>query len=432
MNKEVYKSAVSKIQTADVFKAKLEVSMKLTKAGINTLKIKRLVPVIATLLIIICISTIFLPRLMQVSVENNTKDEFKIMDESSNAMDSYASVVYIYGYSYSPSEWLKYSRYDSDEINYDAIRGLKIGEVTLDLKGKRYTGTPPDFSSTFDKGTEIYTIKNIKKESAVLVVNKDSKSIFYRQNKVVLNEKIPINLTVLDVLNMLSDTPKVSSVELRDENDGSWMRTSEKERLLSLINKELPKLAILNSQELGKEPYSNNRIPINLILKDGAALHMQIYPETKCASVFGGYIKLSSELYGEIQELFDQGEKYPSISKLLPYKESDVSYLYFVNNINGEKVLCENPIWSRDALFSMLNYYRVEQVKVNTDKHLVMTSTIGKSKDDNIIVNFYETEEKQIITEVNGVYYKPVKGQMLFKELSDYLYNSTDLGLIQK
>lgn len=48
-----------------------------------------------------------------------------------------------------------------------------------------------------------------------------------------------------------------------------------KRTLLSLMNKELPKLTLLNLEELGKNPYDNgHRIPVNLIFKGGETLHM--------------------------------------------------------------------------------------------------------------------------------------------------------------
>ena len=73
------------------------------------------------------------------------------------------------GYSYESSSWTSYSRNENLE-NKEAIRGVKIGEVTLDLKGKTYEGTPPDFSSTYGLGTEVYEIKGVKRENAILMV----------------------------------------------------------------------------------------------------------------------------------------------------------------------------------------------------------------------------------------------------------------------
>ena len=393
-------------------------------------KKKRLVFVFITFILILCVSTFILPELKRY-IDEKAKNKFVITGEISTAVIDYISALYMDGYFYYQSGWSGNSRYSPDEIKYDEIKGFKLGEMTLDLRGKKYTGIPPSFSGTINIGAQVYSIKNIKKENAVLVVNKGDKSIFYRRGKAVADQKTPLNLTVSDVFNMMSNSPTVSSVELRDMNDGSWMRTSKKEHLLTLINKELPELKLLNSNELGESQLDNRRqipgIPVNLIFKDDTALDMLCFLESKCAYVFGGYIKLSSELCKEIQELYELGGQYPRISDLLPYKESDVSYLYFVNNTNGDKILCENPTLPRLELYDIINNYRVEEVKGNFDKRLIMTGTLGKSKVDSITIKFYEDNEKQIITEIKGVYCKPVKGHMKSKELINYLYNYTGL-----
>lgn len=83
-------------------------------------------------------------------------DEFRVTG-TSHAGACYVSVVFMDGYPYRPvSPWLSYSPWDmGDEVDV----GEKIGEVTLDLKGKIYTGTPPDFAGTLNVGTEIYRIE---------------------------------------------------------------------------------------------------------------------------------------------------------------------------------------------------------------------------------------------------------------------------------
>jgi hypothetical protein len=43
-----------------------------------------------------------------------------------------------------------------------------------------------------------------------------------------------------------------------------------------------------------------NRIPINLIFSDGAALHLQVLPEAKSAFVFGAFVRLSEELISAV------------------------------------------------------------------------------------------------------------------------------------
>lgn len=410
--------------------SRIKTSLKKTQgSGGRTFEIRWLVPAVAAMIIIVFLSAPLFPALWRGTGQEVASEEFKITGNMDGESASYASVVYIDGYVYSPIEWLKYSRYSLDKSRYEAIKDEKLGEVTLDLKGKRYTGIPPNFSSTHDLGTQIYSIKNVKKERAVLVNENGYMSVFYRERKATASVNTSLNLTVSDVFKMIADSEVVSSIELRDERDGSWLRTSEDEYLLSLINKELPALALLNSSELGKNPYNNgNRVPVNLIFSDGAALHMQAFPEKQCASVFGGFISISPELSKAIRELSEQGSQYQSISSLLGYEEADVTYLYFVNHINGDNVVCENPQWSRTALFSILNYYRIDEIVPDSGAHPVMSGTIGISKEDSKTITFYEATDKHIVVEYNGSYYKPVKGQIVFEELHDYLYNSTDLG----
>jgi hypothetical protein len=427
MNKDEYRSAISKVKASESFKSRLEASMKAPREKGKNKSIMRLAPAFAALLIV---ASAVVYSNLPISVGSGASDEFKIISKNSSESACYASILYLDGYEYSPSGWLNYSRDSMDKVDYENIKGEKVGEVTLDLKGKSYTGIPPSFSSTYDVGTEVYTVKNMKKESAVLVVSGDNQSIFYRSRKVVLDEKKQINLTLGEVFNMVSDTQKVSSIELRSEEDASWLGTFEKEKLIALINKELPAQQLLQRTELGQDPYrEGKRVPINLVFSDGTALHVQFFPEDKCASVFGGFVRLSEELSAEIQEISKQGNQYPNVSSLLPYKESDISYLKLINHTKGEEVLCENPAWSRGALFSIYNYYRVEEVKPGDPMRHVMTCSLGTSKNDNVTIEFYENSDKLIVIELNGKYYKPIKGRLTFEELKSYLYNSTDLGL---
>jgi len=145
-------------------------------------------------------------------------------------MDGYAYMGGTAPYFYSLNEDSKIS---------EERKGGKIGEVTLDLKGLRYTGVPPDFSSTFDVGTEVYEVKGLKREYAVLLVSGENSHILYRSWKATANEDDPIGLTVNDVFRMISDSAVISSVELRNETDSSWMRTSYDDRLLELLNTEI-------------------------------------------------------------------------------------------------------------------------------------------------------------------------------------------------
>jgi hypothetical protein len=445
MNKDQYRSAMTKIKASERFKENLEASMRSSNDKAYIFRIKKFAPVFAALILAVFVSTAIYPRLSsslgsstspngsQVNDKTSSTTaagDFEILGEDSDTMACYLSIVYLDGYLYTPSEWLNYSRHASLEPEYEKLKDEKLGVVTLDLKGKRYTGTPPDFSSTHDVGTEIYAIKNVKKERAVLVVAQGHASIFYRERKAAYDEKLPLNINLAEVFKMMSDTPEVTSVELRSEENGSWLSTSEDGKLLSLINRELPGQQLLHYPELGfNSDESGSRIPVNVVFSDGAALHMQVNPELKIASVFGGFIKLSDELTTAIKEFSKKGSHHPSISNLVGYSEDQVSYLKLINYTNGDKLLCENPAWSRGALFYIFNYHRVEEAQSSANMRLVMTSTLGLSEDDSVTVGFHENSDKHIILGIRGKYYKPVKGRLLFEELESFLYNSTELGL---
>jgi hypothetical protein len=228
---------------------------------------------------------------------------------------------------------------------------------------------------------------------------------------------------------MISDSPEISSVELRSEEDGSWMGASEEKELLELINKEMPKLTLLQASEMGKNPYDQGkRIPINLIFSDGSALHMQVIPEAKSASVFGGFVRLSEELTSVVQRLPKLVKQYPTIASLLPFTDNQVAYLHITNHTNGDEVLCKTPQWSREPLFSIFKYYPVIETQASEANKLVMSAALGKSKDNSATLDFYENSDKHIVVKLSGKYYKPVKGQMSFEELNSFIYNCTDLG----
>jgi hypothetical protein len=291
-----------------------------------------LASLVAVVLIAAGISAFFAPMLKNTaggkSVDAGASEEFKIIKEGSKELACYASILYLDGYEYSPESWVDYSRNGLSQYEYESIKGEKLGVVTLDLKGKSYKGTPPNFSSTYDEGAEIFMIKNMKKERAVLVVNLGNPMIFYRTRKFISDEKTPINLSLKQVFNMLSDAPNVTSIELRSEEDGAFLGTFEDKKLIELINKELPEIKLLQRTELGLDPYrEGKRVPVNLMLSDGAALHMQVFPEIKCAYVFGGFIRVSEEFSRRIQEVSTQGKQAPNISGLLSFKEDGVAYL---------------------------------------------------------------------------------------------------------
>lgn len=458
MNKDIYCSAMDRIKASDEFKQRILSSpseeqkyhfMKQSSKG-KSFQMKRLIPSFTLLILILSVGTFFLPQLLNKSnqivkqdrinepgdanVSNQVKgsDDFKILERDSGVAEEacYISVVYLDGYAYSPSEWLSYSFYSTTDTE-DYIKGDMLGEVTLDLKGLRYTGTPPDFSSTYDVGTEVYEIVGIKRERAMLVKNDSYESIFYRERKAVSEIDEPINLTVSEVIAMMTDNPMVDSVELRSEEDGSWMRTSQDQQLIDIINRELPNLTLMNREELGKD-MSGYRIPINLMFEDGAALHMQVYPEENCAYIFGGYIIISDELASEAVRLFEDGGEYPRVTDLLPSEVTDatseVAYLNFKDYSASTEVSCEDPKWSIQAFYQMLEHYRVSKLQQEKMGTLVMTATLGKSQEESMEISFYEDDNKNIYIGLKGDFYEIVKGKLKYEQLRDYLKNYTELG----
>lgn len=432
MNNKAYKSAMSKIKASEEFKSKVKGSILESRSNKGFFNIRRAIPAIAIVSLVV-ISIIIYPSFIDNNTITNQKsDDFEIIGDMSSGVEAcYVSMLVLDGYYYSSLEWLNYSRYGYlSKANYEDIKGDKIGEVTLDLKGIRYTGTPPDFSSTYGLGTEIYSIKGVKSERAVLVVINGEGNILYRHFKMRTDENQPINLNLNQVFSMVSDSPVASAVELRSEENGAWIRTSENKNLVNLINQEMPKLSILNDNEIGRNPYSlgNYRVPVNLIFEDGPGLHMQVFPEAKIAAVFGGFVKLSSELSRAFEELYNQGEEYPSITRLVPYNQDEIGYLYIVNFTKGDEVLCKEPQWSAGALYSIFDYYRVKEAHIDNEATLVMTMILGRSEFDSILIGLYETKDKEIVISIGETYYKPAKGKMIFEEFHDFLYNHTGIG----
>lgn len=431
MLKDIYKSAMSKVKAGADFHEKAQALRDLPE---NRTGGKRIIWLVPALIILIVAVFTGIPAVQNNlnsrnefnnnSAEGST-ERFEYTESNSMTTASYIAVVYLNGYAYEPSEWFENSIFLSEDHAFE--KGKKLGEVTLDLKGKVYKGTPPDFSSTYDVGAEIYAMKNVKTESAILVHWCGVYTPFYRSRKHVSTSNEEIGLTVHDIIGMLSDNPEVVSVELRDEENGAWMNTLDDEDLISMINKELPGLSLINYGQLSRDPYASGaRIPVNLFFADGRALHMQIYPTSGMAYTFGGYIPISEKLAGMFQTLAGKGSPWLRLSDLLPICEEEVQYLYLKNHMNGDEIMCENPAWSRSPLFQILQYYRAE--KADPEGRLVMSAIMGKSESDNVTVSFYEREDGQILTEIEGVYYRPVHGWFMFESLELYLYNYTDLG----
>lgn len=431
MLKDDFKSAMNKVKASDDFMAKLDTAIN-QPGRQKKFTIMRLVPTAAVLCVLLYTGISVFPSIQNqlksivLSVSNPSK--FEIIEENSNISGSYITVLYMDGYAYQPFEWISDVLTISGENDYPSMMGRKLGEVTLDLKGKKYRGIPPDFSSTYEVGTEIYEIINVKRESAVLVKDSDYYSVFFRSSKLVSSKNAPLDLNMSQIFNMLSKSPQIVSIELRSEENFAWMNTSEDSALISLINKELSDTKLLNlGQFTKKNSGSSQRVTIDLIFADGMPLRMQVYPGKLCAYTFGGYIPISEELAAAIQALSDQGSAFPCLIDMIPYDEEEVSYLYFKNHVNGDEVLCEKPAWSRSPFFDILGYYYVEKTAAGSGQ-LVMTGKIGKTEEDSITINFYAIENKHILTEIGGVFYKPVRKQLKFKCLESYLEDYTDLG----
>ncbi len=430
MLKQNYQSAMSKVKAGDDFYAALQ---NRSNKHVSKNRLIRLAPAFIILAVAAGIGIYAIRN--NSSIKNQTADNsaksssegFEYTESSNRIEASYIAVVYLDGYAYEPSEWLNNSIFLTEDNDYVSEKGDKLGEVTLDLKGKVYTGTPPDFSSTYNVGTEIYAMKSVKPESAILVRWGDVYSPFYRSRRHVATIDEEIGLTLKEIFSMLSDNPEVVSVELRDEENGAWMDTFNDSGLLNRINKELPGLSLLNHGQLDNDPYASGyRIPVNLFFVDGSALHMQVYPTSDMAYTFGGYIPLSKKLTDAFQDLGEKGSPWPRFTELLPFAEEEIEYLYLKNHTNGDEITCENPAWSRSPLFQILNYYRAEET--NAGGRLVMTAKMGKSEAESAVINFYETQDRQILTEIQGVYYRPVHGRFMFESLDRYLYNYTDLA----
>ena len=424
MNKDNYNKAMDKIKVSDELKDKIMTSVTSEKTRKNKFSINRIVVVAAMLILVV--STVYFTNNLRNSVDKSIAGEFKITGESDpNNQMSYILVLYLDGYSYETSSWRSYS-INEDLENIDEIKGEKIGEVTLDLKGKTFEGTPPDFSSTYGLGTKVYEIKEVKRENAVLVESGEMNHILYRSRKAVASENEAIGLTVEEVINMISDDTIISSVELRNEIDGSWMRTSWDNNLIELLNAEIKDKDILNYKEMGRpDGESGYRIPVNLMFRDGAVLHMQVYPETNIAYVFGGYINISEKLADKFEGLYRLGNEYSSITDILGYEISDLGYFKFENHVTDDEIISPDPLWSGEALYGMLNYYSVDKEFYDLDGDLVVTVKMGQSEENSEKLEIYEGTDKNLFFKVDGEIYRIVKGSLQYKDLLTYQENYT-------
>lgn len=422
MNKDNYNSAMNKIKASYEFKESViqaamerETAMnekKQFKRNIST----RMIASFAALVLVISFGYLG-------NIYNKNKEIDPIDPSEGISEGSYIMAVYLDGYMYEDTGWMSYSREIKD---IEKIKGEKLGEVTLDLKDKKYTGIPPDFSSTLGVGTELYSIKGVKKENSILFVSGDLSGILYRSRKAVATVNEPINLTISDVYNMISNNPIVKTVELRNEMDGSWMRDSMDGKLISLLNENIKKENILNNGEIDEAKVSSSyRIPVNLIFEDGTMLHMQIYPETKTAYVFGGYINLSQELADGFTELNSLGFEYKKIMYIAGYKQEDIRYLEYINHRTGEEILSPDPQWSGEALHWQLNYFSVDTPTENLEGEHVISINIGASENEYSTIELYEDGNGHIFFKVDDITYMIVKGNLSYNEMVTYQENYT-------
>lgn len=443
MHKEHYLSALEKIRTDEAFKNELEERLKgepLKRIYTGRALLKPSWISVAAA----CVLTLGLalggaaylngwsmgsPNLISdkgslLGASQDGTSDFEITGKMGSNVDAcYMSVVFIDGYTYTYNSWLSYERLSIS--NLEALTGEQLGEVTLDLKDILYTGTPPDFSSTLSKGTPVFAVKGMKTERAVIVGTGEYASLYYRTAKVNLEKEA---LTVSRIMTMLSENPTIKAVELRSEEDASWLGTWGDKALLELLEKELPGLQVVDLAATGKEsPTEGPRVPVNLVMEDGAILHMQVYPDSNYVSIFGGYMKISSELSQAFAKLNGQKPQVPTLEEVAGVEEGSVNYMKLYNPDSSVSILCSEPQWSREPFFDMMSYYRMEKTDVGADSSsLYLTVELGQSAEDSKALRFYDIGDGKLAVEVEGVLYTPARGYLPQEELDNFISSYTN------
>lgn len=375
---------------------------------------KRKIAFIVTLINLLLISSLLIGSF--VVINSKGKNKTIILSTSNANLSSLNPILFLNGYFYEPITWLEYTLSSTPQYTINK----KIGEVTLDLKRTKLTGMPPDYSSSLNAGREVYSIKDIKKNRAVMVKDYNGLRVYYRSRKVILKKPQQLKLTVPKLFKMLFGTTKVSAVELRSDENGSWMRTSEDEQLLSVVNQELSESYLINACDMNIQEDLSDVIHINLMFPCGTGIPMSVYMDREYAYMFGAYIPLSHHFIDELRNFYNHGEQYPTITELLHDRDNDASYLYYSDYIKDKEKLCKNPLVERDYLYTLLNYYRVVETKVSENLKLVVKAKLGTSATDMKTVEFYERKDKSILIKIGEIYYKPAKGQMTYAELDQY------------
>jgi hypothetical protein len=320
---------------------------------------------------------------------------------------------------YGQNDWGDYDLYqDMHDYRIDE----KIGVVKLDLSQYEYTGIPPDFSSTHSEGTEIYSIKGVKKEYAVIIKEYGVKQVLYRLSKADQRsqETDPKDLKAL-IANFGEDN-RIYGVEFRSAYDGSWMKTISDDKLLSLINEMILELPLYSTEET-KSSYTKGSIPINLLFDDSKTLTMHIYSDY--GLVQNLYIDLPEAFVQLIRDYSKEGEIYNRITDLLSYEEEDAAYFAYKNEDGLHEM--SNPKWTISAFYLEFGYYRVEEVSQERDLRLIFSFYIGLDAKQNEIIDFYEDSQGLVLLKKDNKFYKILKGEISTFDLEDFVRNFTSL-----
>lgn len=89
----------------------------------------------------------------------------------------------------------------------------------------------------------------------------------------------------------------------------------------------------------------------------------------------------------------------------------------------------ERSKWSWGALYSILNYYQVNKIDMTPgiNEEVIFSTEIGSSKDDYMTIEFYETDDEDILLKINDDFYNIVKGRLKYDHLREYILNYTGI-----
>jgi uncharacterized protein YpmB len=352
------------------------------------------------------------------SSSKSTDFENTVMDENLEYEYDSMEVVYLDGFKYTPSSWISYGIYKD---SHEYLRDKKIGEITLDLKDKFFMDVPPDFSGTYSLGSKIYSIEGLKTEYAILVVEDSKERIMYLTGKYNNKDSVPFDLTLHALSEMISSKARIESIEFRDDYNGAWVSDLYNKTLNELIYQEIMPQRIMNRNELEIPPYSADRMPINIIFEDGAKLHIQVYPSSGYALIFGGYVSVSDLFIESLELAIEESHISPTIMDLIPYDQNSVKYLRVEDKIADRDFSWKLNNFPDGGLYMLLNYYRVQSIS-DDDLEPIVSIEIGQSKTDKIVFELYDNHTLGI----NGERYEVLRGEFTYNEMykfiDDYLY----------